>query len=69
MTTPNKEFKMTVIRYSNSFYLRSKDGNVHSTRYRTKDEASIAAKKMALGLIFFAPISTQIKKMDTTNHA
>jgi hypothetical protein len=67
--TTTTGIKMTVIKYANSYHLRSKDGNVHSTRYRTKDEASIAAKKMALGLIFFAPISTQIKKMDTTNHA
>jgi hypothetical protein len=67
--TTNQGQRMTVIKFSNAFFLRSKDGDVHSTRYRTKDEASIAAKKMALGLIFFAPISAQIKKMDTTNHA
>jgi hypothetical protein len=69
MTTLNKEFKVTVIKYSNAYHLRSKDGDVHSTRYPTKDQAAIAAKKMALGLIHFAPISANIPKLNLTNNA
>jgi hypothetical protein len=69
MTTTNQGQRMTVIRYANSYHLRSKDGNVHSTRYATKDLAALAAKRISLGLLHFIPLSTQIKTMDTTNHA
>jgi hypothetical protein len=69
MTTPNKEFKMTVIKYGNSYHLRSKNGDVHSTRYATKDQAAIAAKRISLGLVHFAPISANIPKLNLTNHA
>jgi hypothetical protein len=68
-TTLNKELKMTVIRFSNAFFLRSKDGDVHSTRYPTREAAAIAAKKISLGLVHFAPISANIPKLNLTNHA
>jgi hypothetical protein len=60
---------MSIIKYANSYHLRSSSGDVHSTRYPTREAAAIAAKKLALGLICFAPISTQIKKINLTNHA
>jgi hypothetical protein len=69
MATTNTGIKMTVIRYGNSYHLRSKDGDVHSTRYATKDQAALAAKKISLGLLHFSPISTQINKINLTNHA
>jgi hypothetical protein len=69
MAATNIGIKMTVIRYGSAYHLRSKDGDVHSTRYPTKDQAALAAKKMALGLIHFAPISAHIPKLNLTNHA
>jgi hypothetical protein len=59
---------MTVIRYANSYHLRSKDGDVHSTRYPTREAAALAAKRISLGLIHFAPISANIPKLNLTNH-
>jgi hypothetical protein len=67
--TTTTGIKVTVIKYSNSYHLRSKGGDVHSTRYSTREAAAIAAKKISIGLLHFIPLSTQIKKMDTTNHA
>jgi hypothetical protein len=69
MTTTTQGPKLTIIKYSNSYHLRSKGGDVHSTRYATKDQAAIAAKKMALGLLHFSPISSTISKLNLTNHA
>jgi hypothetical protein len=63
------QHKMTILKYGQSFHLRSKDGQVHSTRYPSKDAAAIAAKKMALGLVHFAPISAMIPNLNLTNHA
>jgi hypothetical protein len=69
MTTPNKELKMTILKYGNSYHLRSKDGDVHSTRYPTREAAAIAAKRISLGLVHFSPISSTISKLNLTNHA
>jgi hypothetical protein len=67
--TTTTGIKMTILKYGNSYHLRSKDGDVHSTRYPTREAAAIAAKKLALGLICFAPISANIPKLNLTNHA
>jgi hypothetical protein len=69
MATTNQGQKMTVIRYGTAYHLRSKDGDVHSTRYATKDLAAIAAKRISLGLLHFSPISSTISKLNLTNHA
>jgi hypothetical protein len=69
MTTTNQGQRMTVIKYANSYHLRSKDGNVHSTRYPTREAAAIAAKRISLGLAHFIPLSSTISKLNLTNHA
>jgi hypothetical protein len=67
LTTKPKPNRMTIISSGTKFYIKSKDGALHSTRYPTKERAADAARRMAAGLIHFAPIIDQINKANLSN--
>lgn len=65
---PKKEkTRMTIISEGSNFYIKSKNGELHSTRYRSRDLASDAARKISAGLIHFAPIVSQINRANLSN--
>jgi arginine/lysine/ornithine decarboxylase len=55
-----KKLKMTVFSDANCYYIRRSDGEVHSTRYPTRDRASASARKMVAGLLQFLPIAKRV---------
>lgn len=59
--------KMTVLEYAGKYYLKSKDGDVHSTRYASRDKAADAARRIAAGLIHFSATTIQINKSNLSN--
>jgi hypothetical protein len=67
LTKLQPKIKMTIIKYGHAFHLRSKDGQVHSTRYASRDAAAVAAHKIAAGLIHFAPLVNQVTTANLSN--
>lgn len=65
--TKHKKERMTIISEGSAHYIKSKDGQIHSTRYRSRDAAADAARRMAAGLIHFAPIVSQINRANLSN--
>jgi hypothetical protein len=59
--------RMTIISSGTKFYIKSKDGSLHSTRYATRERAAEAARRMAAGLILFSPIIDQVNKANLSN--
>lgn len=59
--------RMTILAYASKFYLRNKDGQVHATRYKSREDAAAAAQKMASGLIHFSPTIIQINNANLSN--
>lgn len=64
-----KIHRMTILSVGSSHYIKSKDGQLHSTRYRSREHAAEGARKIAAGLIHFAPLVEQITKANLSNPA
>lgn len=64
---PQARPRMSIIEHASKFYVRSKDGSVHSTRYTSREKAAEAARKMAAGLIHFSPTIDQINRANLSN--
>ena len=58
--------KLTVIKHGQAFFIK-REGQLHATRYPTKDKAVDAARRISAGLLQFQPIAAQIQKSNLTN--
>jgi hypothetical protein len=63
----NPKEKMKIIKYGTQYHLQSKTGEVHSARYRTRDDAHLAAIKISKGLIHFTPTTARVST--STNYS
>lgn len=68
LTTKPQKQRMTIINQGAKFYIKSKDGSIHSTRYLSREHAADAARRMAAGLIHFSPLIDQVNKANLSNH-
>jgi hypothetical protein len=59
--------QMKIIQHAGSYHLQSKTGEIHSSRYPSRDAAHLAAIKMARGLIHFSPTTKRINT--STNYS
>jgi hypothetical protein len=61
--------KMQIISQGGFYFLKSKAGDVHATRYRNRDDANLAAIKIAKGLTHWQSTTDRLLKLKDHSNA
>jgi hypothetical protein len=68
--TPKPERQhMTIFQAAGFYHLKSKTNDVHATRYRTREQAAEAARKISAGLTHWQSISKRIVQLNNYSNA